>query len=329
MSVNVTNIDIAEGGAIAFVGDLHADSTTPSTRKDDYLQTVSLKLNDIYNKCIDRQVKAIFFSGDIFNKVRVTNECIKVIGRQFRKFANSDIFIGTIVGNHDIARNQVDKLEKSPISVLFEFGVINYLHLRNRVSINKKTLITPVSFLEDPVRANEKASFNIMLAHMFYNASDLIASDNDNLKEEHIKLFKYDAVLLGHDHINYDILRVGDTDIIRPGAVTRGTSHNYNFSRDVGFYVLKDPGHYNSDNWEFVPIDVLPMEEVISSLVLNKRSNLANLSSMITDLVTKLSSDGGANSGRSIFEIVYGDTELPLGIKNMLLDYFKEHGIYS
>ncbi len=329
MAINVINLEVESNEAIAFVGDLHADSATPSTRKDDYLNTVVGKLSDIHSKCVKNNVKAVFFSGDIFSRIQVTNECIKVIGRQFRRFSNSGIFIGTIIGNHDIARNQINKLEKSPLSVLFEFGILEYLRVDNRVAINKSTLITPVSFLEDPVRANSKASHNILLAHMFYNASDLIASDNDNLKEEHVKLFGYDAIFLGHDHVDYDIVEVENTSIVRPGSVTRGTSHNYNFNRKVGFYILKDPGNYKKSNWEFIDIEVLPMEDIISSLVLNRRSNLANLSSMITDLVSKLSSNGSSGPNRSIFDIVSNSEELPSNIRVMLLDYFKEAGIYS
>ncbi len=325
MNIRTVDLSLNDGESIAFVGDLHSDSTTPASRKDNFLDTVCRKMENILHSCLKREVKAVFFLGDIFNRVQVTNECIKKTGRQFNRFSENGIFVGSIVGNHDIVRNQTDKLDKSPLSVLYEFGVLEYLNVLNRVVINGKTLITPVSFLEDPVVANPKATYNIMMAHRFYEASDLIASEDDNLTEDYINSLGYDAVVLGHDHIDYPIKEVGNTSILRSGAVMRGTAHNYNFEREVGFYILSDPSNYNKNNWQLVKIDVEPMEDVVSSAVLNKRQNLANLNHMIADLVGELTSSKVGES--SILEQVRNDKDLPEVLRAMLLDYFKEAGI--
>lgn len=327
MGVEIINLEIKEGEAIAFAADLHADSHPPSSRVDvDYISTAEDKLKSVLESCKYHNVKFLILGGDVFHRVTTTFECVRRIGSMFLKFREEGIRVGSIVGNHDLARNQVEKMAKSPLSMLFDFGVLEKLNIDRRIVINKKVLITPVGFMDKLVKANSKAEINILVAHLFYNVSEYFGNEH-TLTNDIIKELGYSAIFLGHDHINYPIVRMHGTDIVRPGSLMRGTAHNYNFGREVGFYVLHDPANYESENYEFVKIPVRPMEEVVSSLIINKKDNLADLSDLMGELVSKLTEGEGKYDG--ILEAVKKDSSIPQPVRIMLMDYFSEAGILA
>jgi DNA repair exonuclease SbcCD nuclease subunit len=324
-NTRIIHLGLKEDEAISFVGDIHANSVAPSSRTDNYSQTVCDKLTDIRNKCIERNVKAVIFLGDIFHKVQSTNEIVNRVGMEFLMFKESGMRLFSVVGNHDISRNNLDAFLKSPLSILFNFGVVEHINLNNRIILNKMTLITPLDYTEQPVMAHAKAKCNYLVAHMFYGNTHASGSGH-NLDEKDIRQLGYDAVILGHDHVKYPVLSVDSTDIIRPGSVTRGTTHDYNFQQTPSFYVLKEPWQYRKTNLECVAIKHLPMEEVVSSTVVNKKFNLGDLSTLMSSLVDKLSEEN-TEGYDTILETVKNDKNLTEDIKQTLLAYFSDCGI--
>lgn len=328
LAVEVIELNIPSDSSIGFVGDLHMDSSTPSSRIDDYPTSVLLKVADIRKRCQENKVKALFFTGDIFHRMQVTDEMKNMLGTEFLKFKHLGIRVFSISGNHDYPRNNLDAFIKSPLSLLFNFGVLEQVCSNKRVVVNKKGLITPFGFLDELGPGNPKAKYNIMLAHKFYEGGNLITSPRDNLTKDVLLTLGYNCVVLGHDHVNYPIVNVDGVDIIRPGSVARGTIHDYNFTRRVGWYCLKNLDSYSVSNWEFVPIDVKPMKDVVSSAVANKKDNLSDLTAMMSDLVSKLTDVEDIKSD-NIAQTVKEDASLPVEVKSMLLRYFDDfHIIY-
>jgi len=322
-------MDIGEGECLGFAGDLHADLNGPDSRIDDFLFVVVSKLEDMLKKCVERRVKALIFTGDIFSRVLVPHECINAIGNVFMKFKKEGIRLFTIVGNHDIARNQIEKLVKSPLNTLFTFEAMEHINLYKRIVINKKTLITAVDYTEQPIVAFPKAKYNILVAHMFYKASELFAAGVHNIDEQNVLDWNYDCMVLGHDHVPYPIMSMGVTDIVRPGSITRGTSHEYNFHRIPYFYVLKNPTEYHVSNFEKVDIAAQPFEEIASNSVLNKRNNItySGLQDILSNLAERLAGNDNSNGGDRVVEIIKQDTLLPDEVRSLLFTYFSEAGI--
>lgn len=316
--------------SIAFIGDLHVDSVGPASRLDDYMITVCEKVNDIRIKCLERNVKAVLFSGDIFNRIQMPNETINMIGIEFKKFIKEGISLYSIVGNHDIARNRFreEKLLVSPLSILFNFDIVKHINLTRRIVINKKTLITPVDYTQYPPKAMEKVQGNILFAHMFFNAGDIMADENHNLKPEHIKDLGYDCAVLGHDHVYYPIMNCEGTDIVRPGSVMRATAHEYNFRRIPCFYVLRNPEEYNVSNFEQVDIVCKPFVNIASNTVLNKKSiNTISIACDLSDLASKLADNTVGYEDR-IVELIKSDTNLPNDVRQLIFNYFQEMQVF-
>jgi hypothetical protein len=223
----------------------------------------------------------------------------------------------------------LEKLVKSPLRTLFTFEVAEHIHLYKRVVINKKTLITPVNYTESPVPALPKAKYNIMLAHMFYNASELFAAGVHNLTEKDVLDLNYDCMILGHDHVLYPNKKVGKTDVIRPGSIMRATAHEYNYHRTPCFCILRNPSEYDIKNMERIDIQSKPFEEVASNSVQNKKefNTFTGLHDILSNLAERLAGTDISNGGDRIIELIKNDDKVPKEVKSLLFHYFAESGI--
>ena len=258
------------GEKIAFISDVHVDSKMPDSRVDDIITTLKDKLVDILNKCIAENVKYVFFEGDVVNRVQCPFEPITMLADILLRFKQEGIRCFSILGNHDIVRNSLENLDKSPIQILFKLGVLEHINLDTRVIINDTVLLTAVDYTEYPIKANKSFSNNILLAHMFYGKSGFLSDEKHNLTDTNILDLGYDLVVLGHDHEDYNDVIVGSTKIVRHGSVLRGTSHNYNFTRKPNFVVIDDIK--NPKEVRRIEISHRDYKDVASEYILNKKT---------------------------------------------------------
>jgi len=77
---------------IAFVGDAHFSSKTPSSRLDDYASTCIDKLDKLLNLCKKEKITHVVLLGDLFN---TPTDTLLYVNRVMQKFKEFDIlFIG-------------------------------------------------------------------------------------------------------------------------------------------------------------------------------------------------------------------------------------------
>ena len=310
---------------IAFISDLHLDSNTPPSRIDDILETTIKKMNFILKECISRGVQVVLFEGDLVNRVTLPYKPINDFMEVLRGFKDANILLYSICGNHDIIYNSMDYLNRSPLQTLFASGLITHINLESPVVINKSVLITPVDYTEIPVKANEAATYNILLYHGFINASEYMADPKHNLDDNAIKALGYDLIMAGHDHQEYPNLKVGKTLIIRNGSLLRGTSHDYNFKRKPNFIVLNDLSNICEDTIEKVVVEHKPYTEIASNYVVNKENmgSISGLKDMLSNLADKLTMSSEVDEDR-ILNIIKSDEQLPNEARLKLLNYIAE-----
>lgn len=325
--MNFYNLRVKEDESVAFILDLHMDSTTPSSRIDDLSETLLDKMEDIREKCLENKVKHIFFAGDIFNRIACTHASVNLLGESFLRFKENGIQLYTILGNHDIVRNSLEAMEKSPIQTLFSFGVLEHINKDNRVAINSKILISPFDYTEvaEPVLDDYSTMYNVLLAHVFYNASELLADNRHNIKEEDIEKLGYDLMVLGHDHQEYPTIEVGNTTIVRCGAVLRGTAHNYNFTRKPKFVIWKNLNNPSVENLEYIEIKHRDYRDIASEYVINKKQvgSYSGLQDVLSNLAEKLADSGESDADR-ILDIINTDKNLPAICRTLILKYLNE-----
>ena len=320
--MNSINLSLNKGETIAFVGDAHIDSVPPSSRIDDTFQTVMNKLNFIFNKCKEENVKALFWAGDIFNKVSLPFSPVNTFMDLLIDFRNAGIQNLAICGNHDIMRNSMDYLNRSPVQTLFSSGLMSHISKEVNVNINDDIIIHSVDYPEypEPVKKSEKGKFNLLLCHMFINANGFLADEKHNLTTDVIKKLKYDAIVAGHDHEEYPSMNIEGTMVYRPGSILRGTSHDYNFTRKPNFLIMQEDRTLKK-----VVIDHMPYKDVVSAYVLNKKQegSISGLQDVLSNLASRLSMST-SDDGDRILEIIKSDPNLPTESRLQILEYVGE-----
>lgn len=329
-------IDLNNNENIAIIGDLHFDNRTIKSRIDDLLITANNKLKDIFTKCQQHNVKIVIFQGDVFNRTNISYETLNLFANTLMHFKNlnSNLQIYSIIGNHDMLRNNVNLMQKTPLQLLFNFGIIEHIYLKNKLQVNiknensqiKKMLITPVDYVEYPPKADENFATNILIAHMFYNKSDVVSDAEHNLKNSDVKNLNYDFIFLGHDHEEYPPESINKTILYRQGAIIRGTSHNYNFERKPCFLILKNLYNLSQNSIEKITITCQDYKNVISSYIANKK--LLNLKNILQENLKYLASKLTIlpkNYEDNIISKIKNDTDLSINCKEILLHYINEN----
>ena len=311
---------------IAFISDIHIDSQTPNSRIDDILETACDKLNDIYKKCVENNVKAVFCEGDIFNRISEPYIVINMLGVILNRFREAGIEVYSICGNHDLVRNSTEKLDRSPIQTLFTFGMVTHICLDTKVVINDNILITPVDYTEYPVKADKSFKTNILLAHMFFNANKFMADEKHNITSSNLKDWKYDVVVLGHDHTEYPMVEDEGTIVIRHGSLLRGTAHNYNFERVPNFVLFSDINNITKDTIKKIEVVHKPYKDIASNYILNKKNEgtLSGLQDVLSNLADKLTMSSEEDSDR-ILDIIKSDSKLPNEVRLQILQYINQY----
>ncbi len=224
----------------SFVGDLHLDSRTPSSRLDDYAQATLSKLQLVLEGCQAHNSTHLFLSGDVFHRRAQSFDYLSKVIAAFRQFKQAGVQVHSIVGNHDIQHDRMDTLSSNPLGLLFEIGLIQRLSeeglrlpfvFSSDINSRPQVLIRGVDYGKPlPARvAKTDLNLSFVVAHAFYDN----ALDSHAFSFEEVRASGHDYLLLGHDHAPYPPLLVGQTKVIRPGSLTRGTSHDYQLHRPI------------------------------------------------------------------------------------------------
>lgn len=323
--MRVIKLNLKPNEIIGFISDLHLDCQQANSRTDDILTTLMNKMEDVLNSCKSRNVKALFFAGDVVNRTGMPFSPINAFIELLIKYREAGIGMYSICGNHDVMRNSLDYIGRSPIQTLFSSGLMTHINLESKVLINDSILITPVDYMEYPVSADKNVKTNILLCHMFIEANEFLSDDKHNLRVEDIVQLDYDYIFAGHDHKEYPIREVGKTKVYRIGSVLRGTSHDYNFQRKPNFIVFTDLNNICQETIETVEIAHKPYKDVVSNYVLNRKheGSLSGLKDVLSNLAERLAMSSDKDDDR-ILEIIKTDPNLPNDSRLQLLHYISE-----
>lgn len=269
---------------IAFVGDLHLSGEGPVSRKEtpeQYRKVLLSKLDNIRNTCLAFGVKTIIFLGDVFNNnTGITNSFEGEIWNSFLEFKNKGIELYTIVGNHDMFFQNEKEFKGTYLYKAFLTGIIKHL---DTLTVDN-VFIRGIDYNYDFVPVEDKEYYNICVAHTFYENERFGGTGNANLTYDKCNKLGYNAYVLGHDHIPYDILETENFKVVRPGSITRGTSKTCNIYRKVMFSIFNSENY----NWSYFEVETKPGVEVFNEKVVIEKGVELNLEKLLEDFtVTK------------------------------------------
>ena len=301
------------------VGDPHLDNRTPISRLDDYGELTIHKLNNLLKEALEQDITHIILSGDVFDKYQVSfvylNELIKVLN----SFREKGITIYSVIGNHDLPYNSKRYFKQTPLSLLFEAGLIKHL-VREEFD---DVILYGIDFTEmDKIQEinEEPKTEKKEILTMHYAVDNTIpyeSIDGNNLT-------RFNVVLSGHDHNYYPAETKHSEDgtitrILRPGSFTRRTKDAYNLTRPIVYYTYDS----DTDIVEYRTLrDVRPSKEVFKNEVIN-----SSVSSFDSSTFSQVFNEAYFKKEALAFEDLIKD--LPIDItsetKAWLLNYFKQN----
>lgn len=203
-----------------FVTDLHASATTPSSRKDNLMDALVDKLNFV--KSLMSPEDWLLIGGDVYNSPSMNDYASNMLT------ASLPINVATIIGNHDMNRKHRYGFSSTSLAVLINSGRIRDLS-KDPLKIGKFEIIG-INYDQE---ISDIHTGKIVVAHKAIRSDSLIFTEEDYITPEDIQIYKPLMLLAGHEHTQFPISKIGDTYVIRPGSLTRGTCHTYNLIRDV------------------------------------------------------------------------------------------------
>lgn len=218
------------GNKVIFATDLHASSRTPASRVDDYPKAVLGKFEYVLQKCREYDAP-LLLGGDTFD----TPNQIDWLKNQIRSLIRkSGVTVYTEIGNHDVLYYDLSTVDKTSFGIMTD-SMIWLAELKNSTAKFKDDWKFVGHEFGDKTlpEVDEKS---VIVSHMAIESK--YEKDRLYLNPEEIRKSKARFICLGHDHNQYKIKELGGTLVVRPGALSRGSSNTENRVRDISYAVL-------------------------------------------------------------------------------------------
>lgn len=246
------------------VGDIHISDRPPASCTDSYTDDILDMLS--YIAKLEKAIKAdaVVWAGDIFHHKqpsRTSHATVLKVAKVAQEYSN----LYVVTGNHDIQSDRLDSLEKQPLGVLYEAGVLKELDGWHPslpifgVPWQQRWLSpgTVWDAFRDWRQGNPATPPGNALA--VTHAPIYPPTVADNVLFELVPLGGPDGIstamentgylYYGHIHEPHYKFEVDGVTYANMGAISRGSLHEYNLARKIQVS-LWTPEH------GFVPIDI-------------------------------------------------------------------------
>lgn len=276
-------------------GDLHWRGGNPRARRDDYMQALKLKLEEVFKLAIEHQAPVII-PGDIFNSPNTAWYVVAELIQCFNAFKKrSGLPIITIPGNHDIYGSNLDSVSRTPYGLMSMIGVIKDVDQYQaldwtgekegeeedddeeaappwvRISGHGYNADTDTPFgtyqFDTVAWAYKEKTKPIATIHLVHANIMLDPPGIDSMPHTLIDGIMTDAdvIISGHYHPGWGVYRREDGVLfINPGALARTAATASDLTRQVGVVLLEvhEDGRCGA---EWIPLEsAKPGEEVLS-----------------------------------------------------------------
>lgn len=231
--------------------DPHLTSHPPASRKDAYSIAMFNKLLWIRTRSIKEKYRAIYILGDLFHTKKVNMLFLFSLIRILKSFPCP---IHVLAGNHDLFNDNLSSLPRTALGVLFASNTVREGNGRSQG--NTFTCLPYDRSMVVP-EAPEKQGERILLCHAFVGWTK---KADDWITFGEIARAGYTTVIAGHDHPPHapkeiDVSEHGPFPtlrVLRPGSLSRGTTHNYNRRRQPTMMEITE----TQGQWSFDVIEV-------------------------------------------------------------------------
>lgn len=256
---------------ILFFTDTHIRGTTPKNRKDDLVDTLEKKFNEIVEISNSNNVDFVLHGGDLFDRPDVSISIVSKFVTILNKF-KAPIYI--ISGNHDVYGHNPQTIHRTMLGLFNAMGIIHLIDEGEVVFLRKDDINVQLTgqpyiySIDEKIniskyrveKIDKKANFSIHMVHGMLLDRPFIKGIPYTLVDD-IKDTKADITLAGHYHSGFGIIKSDDKYFVNPGSIIRITNSLKEIERipQVVMITLKD-----DIKIELIPLkSALPGEEVL------------------------------------------------------------------
>jgi DNA repair exonuclease SbcCD nuclease subunit len=272
---------------LLFFTDPHYSSEQIPTRKDNYPDVMLDKTRQVLELSEKLGIDLLICGGDFCHIKKFSMGYLNKLLMLFRSYSVNK---ACCIGNHDTWYGRPETVERSPLGVMFTSNT--FLPKPGEWTIETEdTFILFLPFMTDelpPIHMHSTKKL-ILVGHYYHNRPEF----KENIPVEYMDQFDY--VLLGHDHEAFPIERVGKAQVVRPGALSRGTRNKSSLVRPIQVaYIDTETGEC-----KYIPLVYKPAEEVFSLQRMNREQTIRQSS-----LVDELNKNVSAASSEDVLGIL-------------------------
>lgn len=226
-----------------YMTDPHIKGTNPSTRTDDFTDTIFRKVEDFFVVGEEMDVDFYMCGGDIVDSPYSSNRIVERLGGLFSRYLSDEKEMFFVWGNHDVfAWNPKTAIDTplglfqrfySPLVLLTEeptlreyngvtvsmTGVSSYARLDKDILGDDGEMIRHRS--EDYMLTKKSGDVDIRVIHGFLSTKELL-EDIPHTVVDTMKETEANLTLTGHEHTGFPPVTIGENKVVcNPGALGR------------------------------------------------------------------------------------------------------------
>ena len=316
--------------------DIHYSDQTPSSRTDDWTETVAHKLAEVGRLAREHECKAVIDGGDFFNEKTPVRTSHRLVGRISRIHAAYPCPVFCNVGNHDVRLAQLDNLGEGPLGSLFDAGVFQRLYDESEMLVDHegvKVRAVGIPYHGPRYDLDRFGAVKRRDEDWLLCAAHLLASPHggEMFKKEDIVRYSdlpelapdVDVFLFSHWHKDQGIEEIAEGKwVVNVGSLTRGALTQDNVDREPGVVIL---GFWPRSRGvppqlEFVKIKIQPASQVFD---MEKRAREEAREMTVDAFVESVRQELQSSSDRPFSEVVAA-MDLPDKVKERAMAYIEE-----
>lgn len=313
---------------LVLINDIHADTRTPSGRRDDWWAAIRAKLEHVLSAATKVNAAAILIAGDLFHaKTRVlgvwpagTHEVVTFYLDWARRAQSSGIRVLVIPGNHDEVFDRLDSVPRQPLGALVSSGL--FIDVSYRAEVFDGWCVSGVPYPDalslsnlQRVPAAPAGTVGVLMLHCFAEkrATEFFGDPVHAYGE--VTVPGYRVFHYGHDHSDHGVVEVGDTRHVQVGALGRGSLSGEEVHRRPQLVVVDASSALTVQPYA---LRVAPAEDVFDFEAKARRDAE---SSVVADFVTHL--DALSSNVDDSLAVQIGALELPADIFKRVEGYIQ------